>query len=96
MSKLLCCDKCFERVAKKNVSSARMWLDLCRVSEEEGDYFALMDTQYFDIGCLELRVLENLGYITTTESSNMLRLRMNGRRQDDAATYFCAEGGHDD
>ncbi len=92
MSRIVCCEICFERLAKKSTSAARIWLDLCRLRMEKGEVFELIAQDFS-----ELHTLELLGYVVTTDYPNRIGVFVNGyciTHTDDE--IFCLEGGEHD
>lgn len=88
----ICCEKCFEEIGKKNTRAARLWMDFCAVRLEKGSP-VLLENQDFP----ELRVLETLGFLTSTDLQDSLSVRINGHMNtEDGDHFFCArEGRHD-
>jgi hypothetical protein len=80
----VCCDSCFEKIANRSTSAARLWLDLCDLEIASQGLFGLKikDSSV-------LRILELLGFILTTDSSNVLMVKVNGKKTDAMGTYFC-------
>lgn len=81
--KVLCCDFCFEKIAKKNSTAASLWLDLCE----------LQDTCYI-LGVMVpdnhlLHLLETMGFITTTETEDMLLMKVHGKEEEYFGSFFC-------
>jgi len=79
----LCCEKCFEHIAKKNASAATIWLDLCLL-QMQSDVFGIR-TQ----GHKHLRLLELQGYLVTTDTPEVLIIKMLGKAYDEKGAYFC-------
>ena len=69
-----CCDKCFEEIAKIYAPSARIWMDLCALSVKRGH---IMQLSIPDSD--PLRILENLGFLVSTEQEETITIKMNGR-----------------
>lgn len=93
--KHLCCNTCFERIAKGNTSAARLWLDLCSLYIKQNGLFVLRDWS-----SLQINYLENLGFITTTETGKdeaNITVRVNGYTIEDFdQEVFCiSEECHD-
>lgn len=79
----LCCDECFALIAKRSTPAARWWLDLCHIQETCSIFgLAIPDNQI-------LQLLEQLGFITTTETMNMIVVKVHGREEDALGTFFC-------
>lgn len=84
MTDVLCCDDCFALICKKSTKSARFWLELCALKDENG-IFGLRTNQLE-----EIRTLEVMGFIMTTEilteaNKEILVVKVNGEKQN----YFC-------
>lgn len=79
----LCCDECFDLLAKRSVVAARMWLDLCEI-QNNCSLFALRidDSDY-------LQLLEFLGFITTTDTADLIVVKVHGKEQDYLGSFFC-------
>lgn len=82
MSKVVCCDECFARIGARSTSAAKVWLELCKLKAESG-IFGLKTDDF-----PELRILELMEFIITTETSNLLLVKVKGSQDD----YFCAGG----
>lgn len=92
MSKVVCCDTCFERLAKRSTSAARIWLDLCRIRLEKGQVFELKCQDF-----AELHTLEIMGYVITTDYPSRIGIFVNGYCiTDKDEEVFCLEGGEHD
>lgn len=79
----LCCDQCFDLLAKRSVDAASLWLDLCEI-QKTCRIFALKveDSDYFQL-------LECLGFITTTDTLDLIIFKVHGREEDSLGTFFC-------
>ena len=79
----LCCDECFEMLAKRSTAAARMWLDLCDI-QSTCSLFALRidDNDY-------MQLLEYLGFITTTDVPNLIVVKVHGQENDALGSFFC-------
>ena len=79
-----CCDDCFEKIARENTTAARMWLELCNI---------YMNTPMFGLTLNhdndKTRLLEHLGYITTTETPEMMLVKVHGCREMGDEVFFC-------
>ena len=84
----ICCDGCFTLLAKRSTNASKLWLDLCEV-QITCNIFGLRtdDNPHFHL-------LETLGFITTTETSDLIIFRVNGMEQDGLGAFFC--GGNCD
>ncbi len=85
----ICCSKCLATIAKHNTTAARLWLDLCDVHANP------IFVKGQDIP--ELRVLEHLGFVISTETTETLAIRLNGEvRKDGNLDSFCINRGKHD
>lgn len=81
----LCCDACFERLAKISVKAAKLWIDLCAIyTYEEGVFHVVFDD---DEG--HFVTLERLGYIITTDIDKGVVVNVSGQRFDHIGEYYC-------
>jgi len=83
MNKAICCDGCFELIGMRNVYAARLWLDLCNLKVKNG----IFGVKTSDLP--EIRMLEVLGFITTTDSEEHIMIRVNGDKNDQEGPFFC-------
>ena len=90
MSKyFICCEKCFETIGKRNTVAARFWMDLCAMSLNKGQP-VILETKDFP----ELRVLETLGFVVSSDRLKTIAVRVNGHcHTDDGQPCFCLQGG---
>lgn len=79
----LCCDVCFALIAKRSTTAAKLWLDLCEI-ELCAKVFGLLVPDL-----PEFQLLEHLGFITTTETSNLIIVKIHGKRKDSLGDFFC-------
>lgn len=79
----LCCDDCFALIARRSSGAASLWLNLCEIQLGH-EIFGL---KLPDLP--EFQILENLGFVTTTETNDMILMKVHGKRDDLAGTYFC-------
>lgn len=79
----LCCDRCFELLAKRSTNAAKLWLDLCEI-QSTCEIFALKveDDPYFQL-------LEMLRFITTTDYFNAMIVKVHGQEKDSLGPFFC-------
>ncbi|MFI0477762.1 MAG: hypothetical protein ACH349_01365 [Candidatus Rhabdochlamydia sp.] len=79
----LCCDECFNLLAKRSVDAACLWLDLCEI-QKSCKVFGLKveDDPYFQL-------LECLGFITTTDALSLIIVKVHGREEDGLGAFFC-------
>ncbi len=81
----LCCDRCFGMIARQDTRAARLWLDLCTVHNPSSVFGLVIKEDH------SLRLLETLGFITTTETPLMLIVKVHHFHPDDEDSYFCGE-----
>lgn len=89
MTKAVCCHECFERIGLRNVYAAKLWLELCDLKLKNG----MFGLRVLDFP--ELRMLEVLRFITTTESPQHIIVRVNGEKKDQEGIYFCCGACND-
>ena len=83
----VCCEQCFKTIGKRNVRAARLWLDFCAMKLQKGDYIYLKPQDF-----PELRVLETLGFLMSTDTDESIVVRVNGyMHTDDGAHFFCVK-----
>ncbi len=81
----VCCEECFEKIGKKSTSAARLWMQLCGIRLQRGEVFSLYMQDF-----PELRVLETLGFITSTETALEVLVRLHGLRfMEGGIPSFC-------
>lgn len=86
----ICCEACFERIGKRNTNAARLWMDLCALRMKHGDRVVVTSPEL-----PELRQLETLGFIVTTEFKEKLGIYIKGHiLSEDGQDFFCIEGGN--
>ena len=88
-----CCELCLAELCKTHTNSARMWMDLCAYSVHKGQ---IMTFKSEDM--TELNILENKGYLVTTESPGRVIIKMNGHFiNEENDDFFCLRyGDHDE
>jgi len=85
----VCCEECFERIGKRNTRAARLWMDLCAMRLATNEVFTIKTLDF-----PELRTLELLGYIVSTEKPKSIALRVKGLGQTtEGEHFFCLQGG---
>ena len=77
----ICCDRCFEMIASRSTSAARLWIDLCNIYSEH------CPLKMDDVSTL--RILELLGFVLTSEDPEFVQVKVNGKKTDSMGTYFC-------
>ncbi len=89
----VCCEQCFEKIGKRNTKAARMWLDLCALKVDQTakvEDFIILENHDFP----ELRVLEMLGFVLSTDRPQSLAIKVNGHYQThEGQDMFCLEKG---
>jgi hypothetical protein len=80
----LCCDECFVMIAKTSTVAAILWLDLCDIQFKYG-IFGLVSSD----SAPSLRLLEQMGFITSTESLDSIYIKVNGAKIDEFGSFFC-------
>lgn len=79
----LCCDACYDLIAKRSDLAASLWLELCEI-QIRSEVFGLKTP---DSGHMQL--LETLGYIITTETKEYIMIKVQGRNHDSLGDFFC-------
>lgn len=87
-----CCEDCFDTIAQRNTTAAKLWMDLCAMRLCTSEVFALK-TEDFP----ELRILEVLGYVVSSETDQYIKIKMQGyyKNSDDVDLFCVKEGYHD-
>lgn len=90
MSKyVICCETCFEKIGKRNTAAARLWMDFCVAHKQKAGMIKVVSG---DVP--EVRVLELLGFITSTDKPGHLIVDVKGHLlTDDGNDFYCLEGG---
>jgi len=88
----VCCEQCFEVIGKRNTRAARLWMDLCSMILESGEPVFFLSSDF-----PELRVLETLGFLVSTDLDDSLAIRIHGHMSTlDGEHFFCVkEGRHE-
>jgi len=91
MSKyFICCEQCFETICRKNTRAGKVWMDICAMHMSIGEIFLIENTE-----SQELKYLENLGFLISTDTNNGILLRIKGHIfTDDGQDFFCLKGGN--
>lgn len=86
----MCCGKCFHNIAKISVQAGKDWLILCSARCK----FPSHNLVSYDAP--SINVLENLGFIITTEKDDdgQIFIKLIGQRDADGAIFFCKEDDH--
>lgn len=80
----MCCSKCFERICSKSVSAGKLWLNLCEIQAAFCKRPLTSDEE-----SKELKILESLGFITTTDTIPHIIVKINGQQEDEEGIFFC-------
>lgn len=83
-SEIKCCDECVFWIARKDPSLAKFWMDICNISSNFGPLFGLQYSLNDQIRDLEL-----LDFIDTTDTKMCILIKMKGKKQDTQGSYFC-------
>ena len=83
-----CCSDCFTRLARGcNTTTAKLWMDLCAKYLDIDGCFHIQDDDTY-----EIKELERLGFIVTTEDSEGTLVRVKGFGHDfTEQIVFCLE-----
>lgn len=79
----LCCDECFELLAKRSSLAATLWLDLCDIQITCSIFGLAIEDNDF------LQMLEMLGFITTTDTPRYIVVKVHGKKEDALGSFFC-------
>lgn len=86
MCKTKCCDECHRRIGMRSVSASRLWLDFCDQFTRQGIF------NFYDhsVDSSELRILETMGYIVSSENRENILIKLLGVQQDyNGDLIFC-------
>lgn len=88
----VCCENCFETIGKQSTVAAKLWMDLCALRLKSGEYIEISSQDF-----PELRTLELLGFVVSTDKPQSIKLRINGHQTTaDGEDFFCVkEGQHE-
>jgi hypothetical protein len=70
-------------LAKKSTKMAKLWLDLCDIQHKHG-LFGLVSPE-----TVEFKTLETMGFITSTETSDLLIVKVNQEEDFFLGPFFC-------
>lgn len=85
-----CIDCCID-IMQKSKSASKLWLDMCSTCDDE--YFYMYMSGEEDE--IDIQLLENLGYLVTTETEDYIKIKMNGYIIDEENNaFFCIKNGH--
>lgn len=80
----LCCDDCFAQLAKHSTKIAKLWLDLCEAQARYG-IFGLLSPD----STPSLVYLERNGFIITTDTSDLIIVKVRGELDEHHSFFFC-------
>jgi len=90
----VCCNQCFQSIAKGNTTAARLWLDSCAFFVKLQGIYLLRETRIPDT-IKYMKYLEELGYITTADGLEGVKVRVNGydvmEANNDFLETFCLQ-----
>jgi hypothetical protein len=85
----ICCEQCFEAIGRRNTNAARLWMDLCAMRLATSEVFTLKTSDF-----PELRILETLGFVVSTEKPQSLAIRLKGHMNTvGGEDFFCVKAG---
>jgi hypothetical protein len=76
----VCCEQCFERIAREDPTAARIWLDLCAFQVKYGEVFEYREERVPTI-VPHTRKLEEMGYMATADGGEAVRVIVLGRQK---------------
>ncbi len=82
----ICCGECFDIIAKRSLKAATLWISLCEI-QTNSSIFGLRTKDF-----PALRILEILGFIRTTDTPDIIIIKVLGQQEDNDGVFFC--GGH--
>jgi len=86
----ICCERCFESICRESTRAAKVWMDYCAHQLSIGQTIKAQDSP-------EIKKLEVMGFIVSTEIDTGLLIRVNGHMNTmDGEHYFCVKAGHYD
>lgn len=86
----VCCERCFETIAKKSTTAAKLWLDLCAIKLAIGEIVSFRGQDF-----AALRSLEIMGYICSTERLDHILIKIHGHRTtENGQDFFCLDEDH--
>lgn len=89
MLRYKCCIKCYNKINRKDKSTAKLWPELCKYACLENDVLRFRLEHCLDD---EFYTLETMGFILSHETEEMLFVRVNGKLMDrDLAYAFCID-----
>ena len=90
MSKyFICCEECFRNIGLRNTKAAKLWMEFCAMRMEMNGVF-LLDPK----NIAELRILENMGYIVSTDQNEYVAVKVKGYMNSERGEpFFCVKVG---
>lgn len=85
----ICCSKCVEEIGRASSTATKLWMELCHIYKPEAPNITLSH----DVP--ELRILENLGYIVSTERGKNIGVRLLGAHCTESNKFFCSRSEHE-
>jgi len=73
----VCCSQCFDFIARKDTTAAKLWLDACAFCVKFEGIFKLKENRVPHT-IKHFRCLEELGFITTADGDDAVKVRVNG------------------
>lgn len=84
----VCCERCFSQIAKRNPPAAKLWLTLCDIQNRN----MLPVFGVYPEEPLELQLLEEMGFLLSIDTPEMVVIKIFGLHEDSDGSYYC--GGH--
>ena len=84
MTTVVCCSKCYDAIAKRDVTSADIWVNLCAGFTRSNGHLRLREERVPEY-LKNFRFLEKAGFLRSMDCIDGVLLRVNGRqlRPDD-------------
>jgi hypothetical protein len=93
MNKAYCCDVCFEALAKRSTSAARLWVEICDVLYEESFLRVVSSGESkFDES---LQILEEEKFLISMDTQDFVIIKSCNFDANEPKYPFC-RGGHND
>lgn len=74
----VCCANCLADIAKRDTAAARLWMDLCVLGLQRGSLLAIRDDEQEHPFVRAALLLEQMGFILTTDQAEDIIVRLNG------------------
>ncbi len=85
----ICCQHCYERLKNRSAKAAKFWLAFCEHRMEFGEVIHIKNKE-----SPELRTLEMMGFIITTDQKNGTAVKVLGHMQsEENEHFFCVKEG---